>query len=324
MRVLVLGGTGLISTPLTQFLLDAGHEVVLFNRGRSANPYEGRVTVVLGERDSREALERAASTEPDVVIDMICYEPDDLALSLEVFRGRIQRYVFCSTVDVHTKPPRRLPGNESSEQDPPKAFLYAWKKQRCEELLAASGMEFVSIRPSATYLDSAVPSVGSFDLALERIREGKPLIMHGDGYGIWGACHRDAVARAFVAAIDSAAAAGNGYIVAGHEPLTWMAYWQGVFDVLGVQPELIHIPAVDLAAIDPEFASWVLVHFQFPSMWDCSAAARDLGFESTVDWADGIAAGLPHRVPGEVKQADRDSYDRIVQTWLDRSPKSTA
>jgi nucleoside-diphosphate-sugar epimerase len=72
MRVLIIGGTGLISTPLTRQLLERGHEVTLYNRGKRAAPPRG-ARLLVGDRRRHGEFEAQVRGQPafDCVIDMI-------------------------------------------------------------------------------------------------------------------------------------------------------------------------------------------------------------------------------------------------------------
>ncbi|MFE2918232.1 NAD-dependent epimerase/dehydratase family protein [Kitasatospora indigofera] len=320
MHALILGGTGLISTGITAQLLERGWRVTHLNRGATPSPFGGAVRVRTGERGDPRAVRAAASERVwDAVIDMLCFRPDEAELAVAAFAGRTRQYVMCSTVDVFTRPARHYPVDESSERAPTADFPYAYDKARCERILeqahARGDLPLTILRPAATYLDSAVPSVGSFDLALERLRAGLPLIVHGDGSSIWTACHRDDVAAAFVAALGNPAALGSSYNVPGTEWLTWDAYWQAVADAVGVPARLLHIPTDVLVAADPELAEWCRYNFRYNGIVSADAARRDLGFTCRTGWAEGIARGLPARRPRPVDPVERARYQAVVDGW---------
>jgi nucleoside-diphosphate-sugar epimerase len=313
MRVLVLGGTGLISTAITEQLLAGGFLVTHLhrNRGRAV----AGVSTVYGDRSSPADLARAWGAGQDAVIDMLCFTAADARLAVDAFGGRAAHYVMCSTVDVYTKPARYLPVDEKHERHPSPTFRYALGKAQAEAVLRdAPALPVTVLRPAATYLDSAVPSIGSFDLAVERLRAGRPVILHGDGGSRWAACHRDDVARAFVAALGREPV-GAAYNVTGAEALTFEQYWRAVADALGVTPSFVYLPTDLLARYAPRLAEWCAVNFRYDNVFDCTAAARDLGFASTIRWADGIATGLATRAAQPVDPAERRAYDSIVDGW---------
>jgi nucleoside-diphosphate-sugar epimerase len=159
MKVLIIGGSGLISTGITARLLASGHEVWWFNRGRSASALAGQVRLIQGDRTDTGHFEaRMADAGPwDCVIDMICFIPEQAASAVRAFRGRTAHYVFCSTVDVYTKPAPRLPVVEACEQQPRSSFPYAFNKAACERVLWAAhnagDLAVTAIRPAHTYGD---------------------------------------------------------------------------------------------------------------------------------------------------------------------------
>jgi nucleoside-diphosphate-sugar epimerase len=320
-RTLVLGGTGLISTAITRQLLDRGDRVTLLNRGSGAPVFADAVTTITGDRAEERALRAAWDAHGDghdAVVDMLCYTEQDARAAVGAFGGTAARYVMCSTVDVYTKPARRLPVDEQHERQPARSFRYAYDKARAEEVLLAAhrlgDLPVTILRPAATYVDHAVPSIGSFDLAVERLTAGAPVILHGDGSSRWAAAHRDDVARAFVAAT-ARTPEGRAYNVTGHEALTFEHYWRAVADALGVTPTFVKIPASVLGEVAPKAAHWCVENFQYDNVYDCGAAAADLGFASTVPWAEGIAKGLEARIAGPVAPAERAAYDAIVTAW---------
>ncbi len=98
MKVGVVGGTGNISTSFVRLLLQLGHEVICFNRGKSGPLPGGARAVHIDRRVDRAAFERAVQAEHlDAGIDMICFTKEDAESSLRAFRG-VSHFVHCSTV----------------------------------------------------------------------------------------------------------------------------------------------------------------------------------------------------------------------------------
>jgi len=100
MRILILGGTVFLGRALTDAALAAGHEVVHFNRGRTAP--DARVAAIHGDRNDAEALARAAARGPwDAVLDTSAYLPQALAKSARAFDAAANRYVLVSSISVY-------------------------------------------------------------------------------------------------------------------------------------------------------------------------------------------------------------------------------
>ena len=100
MNVLIIGGTGLISTGIVKALRERGATITVFNRGQTDDRLDPDVRRLTGDRQDFPAFEQAmlAAKPWDVVIDMICFRPDEAASDLRAFAGRCGHFIFCSTV----------------------------------------------------------------------------------------------------------------------------------------------------------------------------------------------------------------------------------
>gem|GEM_PF-1012203 len=244
MKILIIGGTGNISTAITRILVARGDDVTLYNRGQTQVDIPGDYKTVVGDRYAHAAFEAqmAEAGSFDCVIDMIGYAPQDVASAVRAFGGRVGQYIFCSTVDVFTKPARRYPVIEGDECQPSPTFPYAYNKALCENILwdahQRGDLALTIIRPAQTYNDGHCPIalIGPGPHFLSRVRQGKPILILGDGTSFWVAAHRDDVGPAFVNAIDNPKALGKAYNVTGDEWMTWEQYYRTVAKVMDAPP----------------------------------------------------------------------------------------
>lgn len=329
MHVLVVGGTGLISTGITRQLVGAGHDVTLFNRGRTEADVPASVDSVTGDRaDPGELAEATADLDIDCVIDMVAFEPADVEGAIDAFGGRVDQYVFCSTVDVYHRPVADMPIVESARREPPVSD-YGANKAACEDRLfeayRTEGFPATVVRPWHTYGEGSedgglVDTLSTGTAYVDRLREGKPIVVHGDGTSVWGPCHRDDVAGAFVGAVGNQEAVGEAYHVTSERPLTWDQYHRGAAAAIGApEPDLVHVPTDALREALPERTAGLRDHFRFSTVFDCSKARRDLGFRHSVGWEEGVrrtVAWLEER--GLVADWETDpEYERVVEAWTD-------
>lgn len=327
MRVLIIGGTGIISTGITRLLVERGDEVVLYNRGQRTSQVEGGYEVIIGDRKDFDTFEQqmAAVGHFDCVIDMFCFAPTELESAIRAFKGRTDQYVFCSTVDVYTKPATKYPITEDAERQPSPDFAYAFNKARCEQILfrahEAGELAVTSIRPGHTYGEGGnnlIHSLHSGNYYLDRMRRGLPIVVHGDGTSFWPTCHRDDVAGAFVGALGNNRALGRGYHVAGEEWMTWEGYYQGLAEAIGAPaPELVRIPTDFLVRMAPEKAAWTDWNFKYNNLFDNRAACEDLGFRVVISWVEGARRTIDWLAANDLLQscADYPFYDRIIEAW---------
>lgn len=322
MKVLIIGGTGNISTAITRYLIEQGqNDIYLYNRGNI--PVEGTTTSFGDRKDYNDfEIKVAKLGEFDTVIDMICYEPNEARSDVRCFKGKTKQFIFCSTVDTFTKPASRYPIKEDDEQKPSIVFPYAYKKGICENIFrdAAERGDFqlTIIRPVATYNDTSYPLalLGNGDHLLKRIKDRKPIIVLGDGNSFWVSCHRDDTARPFFGACGNEKAYGKTYNISGDEVITWEAYFNTVAKVMGIDKiDFVHIPTDLLVRIAPKSAEWCGINFKYNNIFDNTAAKTDLGFKYTISWEEGVRRMVNyHESRGDIESVQENKlYDLAVE-----------
>jgi nucleoside-diphosphate-sugar epimerase len=330
MQLLIIGGTGNISTPITKMLQGKGHDITLFNNDQKWPEWLlHEVRVITGNRKDLPLFKDQIFKNGnfDCVIDMICFEPEDAGNDIAIFQGRTKQFIFCSTVDVYPKTPVSYPVNETIDIGALPSFQYAWKKVECEKKLweahRRGDFNLTVLRPAATYNESWSPGVHSFGgqtYHLDRIRKGKPIIMHGDGTSIWVASYRDDTAGAFVEAAGNSKAFGNVYNVTGDEWMTHNQMWRTIARVMDApDPDFVYIPSLLLAKLAPVEAEWCRENFMHNNIFDNSKAKRDLGFKYTITYEEGVRKCITYlQQHNMIEKCDNyPFYDRIVREWHD-------
>jgi len=322
-NVLIIGGTGLISTGITRQAVAAGHDVTVFTRGQTEADLPESVDRVIGDRTDRDALEGARDAlSLGCVIDMVGFDPADVEAAVDVFAGHVDQYVFCSTVDVYHRPVETMPIREHAAREPP-VSEYGANKATCEDRLfdayQSDGFPATIIRPWHTYGEGGgLIDTLSSEAYVDRLRKGKPILVHGDGTSVWGPCHRDDVAAAFVAAIGNLEAVGEAYHVTATDPMTWNQYHQRAAAALDApEPDLVHVPTDALREAVPDRVSPLVDHFRFSTVFDTGKAERDLGFRQTVSWEAGVRRTVARlEADDAIEDWDADpTYDRVVSAW---------
>ncbi len=328
MKILVIGGTGNISTAATRELIARGDEVILYNRGQTGVDFQGSYRLIQGDRkDFPRFEEQVAAAGPyDCVIDMICFMPEEAKSLLRAVRGRTRQVVLSSTVDVYVKPARSYPVTDAAPRGANPAFSYAYNKVACEDILleAARKGDFALtiIRNAQTYNDSNYVAglLTPGPTFLNRVRLGKPVIVIGDGTSLWSLVHRDDAGPTFAAAAGNAKAYGKAYNVAGEEWLTWETIYGITAEVTQAPPIApVHIPSDLLARLSPNLrgAVWCDLNFKFDNIIDVSTARRDLGFRYRITWEEGARRIVTsHQSRGLLSGDGADPlYDAIIRAW---------
>ncbi len=202
LRVLFIGGSGVISSACSRLAVERGSDLYVLNRGSAGTrPIPDEATQLRGDiHDPASAKEALGGMEFDAVADWVAFTSEHVQADLDLFRGRTGQYVFISSASAYQTPPARLPVTESTPLRNP-FWQYSRNKIACEDFLVAAyrneGFPATIIRPSHTYDETMVPLEGGWT-ALARMRQGKAVVVHGDGTSLWTLTHHEDFARGFV------------------------------------------------------------------------------------------------------------------------------
>jgi nucleoside-diphosphate-sugar epimerase len=325
---LFIGGTGVISSACTREALDAGLEVTVLNRGRSRThtPPEGADVLTADVRDASAVRAAVGDREFDVVADFLSFTPDHVQQQLDQFAGRTGQYLFISSASAYQTPPARLPITESTPLRNP-FWTYSRNKIACEDLLVdkyrQEGLPMTIVRPSHTY-DPTLPPFGGGWTVVERMRQGREVVVHGDGTSLWTITHHTDFARAFVALLGRREAIGEAFHITSDESPTWNQIYRDVAEAAGVEPRLVHVPSDAVAAADEDLGasllgdkahSMVFDNSKIRSIaptWSARVPFRQ-GAREIVDWHDADPA---RRVVDDRLDA---LYDRLVEAHRPRA-----
>lgn len=319
MRVLLIGGSGNISPAIAAELLRMGHDVTVFNRGH--HKVEG-VKQLIGDRTVLDAfVAEMRRHEFDCVIDQICFTEAQAQSLVDAFAGRIKQLVFCSTVNTYIAPAPTYPVTEQTPIGADPDFEYAYQKVLCEKLLekaaAQDAFKLTIIRPGATYNDRSAPFsfLGERLGVLYRLKHNKPILLLDGGSSLWGHAHRDDVGKAIAHAVGNEKAYGQGYTIATKEVMTWEQAYTIIAEEMGAAPpKFVYVPYFILDHLTGDKKSWNRLNFRFNNIYDCSKAERDLGYQYTITWREGVRRILrEHEKLGDVTaEREHPQYDAIV------------
>ena len=298
MKVLILGGTGVISRAITVELLSGGHEVVLYNRGGNKTlPFLKDVEQIKGDRTERDAFRaEMVKRKFDAVIDMICFNKADAVSTLDAFKDNVEQIVITSSVAAYKRPYKKVPTLEDSEEfwDDP-VFAYAYNKAEMEKFLwpaaEKAGIDLTVIRPSLTYGPGAA-NVGVLRQnygILDRIRKGKPLVMFGDGSTPWTWTFAPDLAKAYVGVLLNAKTYGKVYHACSEELHRWEDLYLTFGKIVGKEPKIIHLPADLLYRAAPNLCNHLFFEKTFPGLFANDKARADItGFKCSISLEEGL------------------------------------
>lgn len=326
LKVLFIGGTGNLSYDCSLAALEKGIELYHLNRG--SGRLEPPAGVRLLKADARDAdAVRAAigDLEFDAVADFIAYEPEQVKADLGLFEGRVGQYLFVSTASAYRKPPAHHVLTESTPLSNP-YWDYSRAKIACEEILWAAwrrrGFPVTVVRPSHTYSERWLPlALGSSDFTIaQRMLDGRPVIVHGDGTSLWTLTHSSDFARGFAGLLGNPQAVGEAFNVVGDEALSWEQIHLMTYAALGKAPNIVHIPSDFIAAVDPELGQHLLGDKAWSTLFDNSKVKRLVpGFGTTVPFHEGVRRSacwyMADPARRRVDPAMDARIERILRAW---------
>jgi nucleoside-diphosphate-sugar epimerase len=317
MKVFIIGGTGLISTAITDQLIARGDEVVLFNRGQSERRARPGGKVIQGDRNDERALKAALGAErPDAVIDMVAFAPSQAEALLRAAAGATPQVVMCSTVCVYGGPLTKLPATADEPHRP--VGDYGRNKSAIEKVVLGwegGGRHGTVIRPSFTTGEGATASGLVFDdSTVDRMRRGLPVVVMDDGKAAWAIAHVSDVAAAFIGSLGNPKAYGQAYHATSDEHTDWNGVFAAMAQAAGAPaPVLAHIPSAWLYQQAPRRSVGIQYIYRHGSVFDNAKAARDLGFRTTVGHVELFRRQIAWmESAGKLKKAEEES----VQTEL--------
>ena len=326
MRVLFIGGTGNISTACARLALDRGIELSMFTRGRSTQPIPEGVDIIHGDiRDREQAAAALKNLDFDAVVNWVAYEPGHVETDITLFRGKTRQYIFISSASAYQKPPAHYLITEATPLTNP-FWQYARDKIACEERLNRAyrddGFPATIVRPSLTYGETWIPcAVGGHDYTVvDRMKQGKKIIVHGDGQSLWTMTHNTDFARGLIGLLGNPVSIGEHYHITSDEVLTWDRIYTTIGDAAGIKPDLIHIPSDFISLFDARTGASLLGDKSYSVVFDNTKIKRTAsGFRATVSFAEGIRGSLAwfEADPGRktVSEGANQMMDRIIQAY---------
>ncbi|HUP01169.1 MAG TPA: NAD-dependent epimerase/dehydratase family protein [Gemmatimonadota bacterium] len=335
MNVLLIGGTRNIGHHLAVALVERGHRVTTFNRGRTPDELGNRVERLHGDRAAPAELARAIGGRSfDAVVDTIAMRGSDTRGAVEVLDGRVGHYVHFSTGQVYLvrlgcptpareedySGPLRFPPPAGSWEAP--EHRYGIEKRECEDALQAAwdATRFPATRLRLPMIHGERDPYARIQGTVLRLLDGGPLLVPLEPGPKLKHVYQADVVDAVVRIVESAAGKGRAYNIAQDEAWTFEDFIQRLAAILGVEPRLVRRSRAELVAASV-FPACAPFSNPWMSVLDNGRAKKDLGlsFRRFDQYLPGLVeifrrAGTPS--PAYVAQREREQ--RVSVNDLDR------
>ncbi|GAB6013336.1 SDR family oxidoreductase [Viscerimonas tarda] len=324
MKILFIGGTGTISTAISKLLIAQGHDLYLINRGKRNNVLpEGVHPLIADIQDEAKVASLIAGLSFDCVADFIAFTPEDVERDVRLFKGKTRQYIFISSASVYQKPLSNYIITESTPLANP-YWQYARSKIACEDYLMeeyrANQFPVTIVRPTYTYDERMAPlgvkGKKGFWQVLQRMIDGKPVIIHGDGLSLWTMTHNSDFARGFVGLTGNIHALGEAVHITSDEVLTWNQIYECIARALNVPLKAVHVASEYLAAnSDYDFYGGLLGDKAVSAVFDNTKLKTLVpGFVATKRFDQGIKESIENIL----KHPELQQPDAEFDAWCDK------
>ena len=324
MKILFIGGTGTISMAITRLLAKQGHELYLLNRGnRNEHLPENVRTIIADISDEEETAKKLKGMSFDCVGEFIGFVPSQLERDYRLFKDKTKQFIYISSASAYQKPPTSYVITEETPLENP-YWEYSRNKKACEEYLMEryrkDGFPVTIVRPSHTYDERSVPlgvhgNGGSWQV-VKRLKEGKPVIIHGDGSSLWTITHNSDFAKAYVGLIGNPKAIGEAFHITSDESVSWNEIYKAIADALGVELKPYYVSSQTLADMsDYDFLGSLIGDKANSVVFDNSKVkALVPDFKAEVSAQEGIRRTVEHILAHPEYQNDDEEFDQ----WCDK------
>jgi nucleoside-diphosphate-sugar epimerase len=285
MRILVMGGTRFVGRPLVALLQSGGHELTLFTRGRNQVP--AGVEHLSGDRSSEEGLAALAGRSFDVIVDSSGRTLEDTHRVIERTGAPSHRLVYVSSAGVYADS-ELWPLDEDSPTDPQSRHA---GKLETEDWLRSQGIPFTSFRPTYIVGPGNYNPVESW--FFDRIMEGRPVPLPGDGSTITQLGHVSDLAAAMARCIEVEAATNRIYNCTNSQGVTFRGLVQAAARACGRDPATVEIRSFDPAGLEKKARKAFplrMAHF----LTDTHRVRRELAWEPAYDLEATLADSYVH------------------------------
>lgn len=323
MKVLFIGGTGNISGACSRLAVERGIDLWHLNRG-SHPPMPGVKALKADIHDAKSAAAALAGHTWDAVVDWIAFGPDEVARDVDLFHGHTRQYIFISSASCYQKPPA---SPRITEETPLENPFWEYSRNKIASEAAAMrafrerGFPVTIVRPSLTY-DHVIPvALGSWSdyTIVARMKEGRKVVVHGDGTSLWTITHAEDFARGFIGLLGRDETLGEAYHITSDELLTWNQIYAAVGAAAGVEAKLVHVPADLIHEVDAAAAAGILGDKGHSVLFDNRKIRRVVpDFSAKIPFAEGIKRTVAWFEAEPSRMRIREENNRLLDRILER------
>jgi nucleoside-diphosphate-sugar epimerase len=260
----------------------------------------------------------------DAVVNWIAYKPADIERDIRLFKNKTKQYIFISSVSAYQKPPSCPIVTEETPLTNP-FWQYSRDKIDCENLLHNEYLEnkfpITIVRPGLTY-DTMLPVPFGDYTVVDRILNGKKIVVHGDGTSIWSFTHSEDFAKGFTGLLGRTDTIGESFHITTDELICWNQAYKFIGDAIGAKPKLVHVPSDSIIKYRPDLEGILRGEWSNSLIFDNTKIKTYVPeYKATIKFRDGIKRTLkwflsdPKRML--IDEEDNKTMDYLINKFAE-------
>lgn len=325
MKIVMIGGTGNISSEVAANLYRKGHSISVVTTGK--RPVPPQYTHIQADRNNAEEFKRILSNcEADSVIDFFAFVPENLKTDFEIFKEKTGQFIFISSATVYEKPHKKIPITEQTPLSNP-FWPYAQDKIKCEEYLWSVNSPLFPVtivRPSHTFGNNWIPSPlsGNDFTVAQRILDERSIIIHDKGESLWTLTAASDFAEGISGLVGNNEAIGEAFHITSDEALSWNQIYRTLGETLGKEPVVEFIPSEALARVYPEARGALFGDKKENGVFDNSKIKKFVpGFSCRKSFAAAIRESVEWFMQEPARMAVNPEEDRFIDRLIQKCKK---
>lgn len=328
MKVLFIGGSGIISTQVSKLAIEKGIDLYALNRGIHNDKIPKKVKIIKGDIHNKDEIKFLLEGQFfDSIVQWISFTPSDVMRDYELFKGHTTQFVFISSASAYQKPLPFIPVTESIPLGN-QFWEYSENKKLCEEyLLSVHSKDFnvTIIRPSHTYDETMLISQLSSRrfpyTMIDRMIHNRPIILPDNGVNLWTLTYSKDFAHAFLDVLGNPKTYGQYYHLTGNKVYTWRKINEMICDAVGVLPNTISIPTDFILKYFPEYKAELYGDKKDSTVFDNSkikSVAQH--YQSNTEYSEivklAVVRLLENKELQEIDSEFNQKYDQCIRDYL--------
>jgi len=292
MKIIFIGGTGVISTACSELCIEKGFDLFLLNRNSSIRKPIASARVINADiRNIKDVKIKLANEKFDVVVDWVAYTEEHVKNDFNLFKNLTDQYIFISSASAYNKPPLKLPITEDVPLHNP-FWKYSQDKINCEKYLmkmfAENEFPVTICRPSHTYDKTRFPLYGNYT-TFYRMKNNKNIIIHEDGSTLWTLTNAKDFAKGFIGLLGNSHTIGEAYHITSDEVLTWNHIAAIIASAAGLELKITNIPSDFISKYDYEWGCNLLGDKGYDTVFDNSKIKGIVpDFKASIPYSEGV------------------------------------